>query len=141
MKIRDIMSKGCDFCAPDTPVGDIARRMRDRGVGAVPVADNDKLVGMVTDRDIVLRAVADGSKCEARPARTVMSEKVLYCIDEDGPAEVLESMRKSQVRRLPVVDGDKKLVGMVTLGDIARHVEHEESGKALAGISAADAAG
>lgn len=102
MQIRDIMTRDVDLIDPEATVQTVAQKMRDDDVGAVPVAENDRLVGMVTDRDIVLRAVAQGDIGSAT-ARQVMSPKILYCFDDQSPDEVLRNMSENQVRRLPVL--------------------------------------
>ncbi|MGH8615894.1 MAG: CBS domain-containing protein [Gammaproteobacteria bacterium] len=134
MQIKDIMTPDVDLIDPEATVQAVAQKMRDDDVGAVPVAENDRLVGMVTDRDIVLRAVAEGDIGRAT-ARQVMSPKILYCFDDQSPDEVLRNMSKNQVRRLPVLNRAKRLVGMVSLGDVAAHAPAELAGEALRGIS------
>ncbi len=118
----------------DATVQAVARKMLDDDVGAAPDAENDKLVGIVTDRDIVLRAVAEGDTGGAT-ARAVMSPKLIYCFADQSVEEVLQNMGKNQVRRLPVVDRDMCLVGMVSLADLAMHAPAEKAGEALKGIS------
>jgi CBS domain-containing protein len=134
MRIRDVMSSDVRVVKPDAPLSEVARTMRDEDIGAVPVALDDKLIGMVTDRDIVVRALAVTSDVSRIRARDVMSPKVLYCMDDETVEDVLRNMREEQVRRLPVVDRDKRLVGVVSLGDLSLADTHR-SGDALAGIS------
>jgi CBS domain-containing protein len=135
MQVKAIMTSEVDLIDPEASVRAVAQKMRDDDVGAVPVAENDKLVGMVTDRDIVLRAVAEGADMGSYTARQVMSPNVLYCFDDQFPEEVLQNMRENQVRRLPVLNRDKRLVGMVSLGDLAQHSPAALAGEALKGIS------
>jgi CBS domain-containing protein len=135
MQVKAIMTSEVDLIDPEASVRAVAQKMRDDDVGAVPVAENDKLVGMVTDRDIVLRAVAEGADMGSYTARQVMSPNVLYCFDDQFPEEVLQNMRENQVRRLPVLNRDKRLVGMVSLGDLAQHSPAAPAGEALKGIS------
>ena len=134
MKIGQVMTTRVSWVGPDFTVAEIARRMRADDIGSVPVAYNDRLIGMVTDRDIVLRAVADGGDIERVTAREVMSASVLYCFDDENVATVLHNMGKNQVRRLPVVDRDKRLVGVVSLGDLSR-ASQDKAGNALREIS------
>jgi CBS domain-containing protein len=134
MQIRDIMTTAVVVMPPDSGLGAIARKMRDEDIGSVPIAENDRLVGMVTDRDIVIRALADGADMNALSARSVMSPQVLYCRDDQTVDEVLTNMGDQQVRRLPVVDRDKRLVGMVSLGDLSR-AKAKKAGDALKDIS------
>jgi CBS domain-containing protein len=135
MQIKDIMTSEVDLVNPETSVRAVAQKMRDDDVGAVPVAENGRLVGMVTDRDIVLRAVAEGGDMDSYTARQVMSSDVLYCFEDQFVEEVLRNMKENQVRRLPVVNRDKHLVGMVSLGDLAQHGPAALAGEALKGIS------
>ena len=139
MRIKAIMTPEVDLVNPETSVRAIAQKMRDEDVGAVPVAEDGRVVGMVTDRDIVLRAVAEGGDVDSYTARQVMSSGVLYCFDDQSAQEVLQNMKENQVRRLPVVNRDKRLVGMVSLGDLAQHSPAAQTGEALRGISRADA--
>lgn len=134
MQIRDAMTKGVRVARPDAPVMELARRMRDEDIGSIPVAENDKLIGMVTDRDIVTRCVAETGDVSQVRARDVMSPKVLYCFEDDAVVDVLANMREQQVRRLPVVNRDKRLVGVVSIGDLSQ-IEAKSAGSALQGIS------
>jgi len=119
MQIREYMTRPATFCHPETTLAEIARMMRDHDIGAVPVAENDRLIGMVTDRDVVIRGLAAEKAASEPLARDVMSDPILYCFDDQPPPEVLENMGELKVRRLPVVDREKQLVGMVSLGDLA----------------------
>jgi CBS domain-containing protein len=134
MQVKEIMTRELDLVHADATVQAVARKMRDDDVGALPVAENDSLIGIVTDRDIVLRAVAEGD-IDGATARTVMSSKLVYCYADQSVEEVLQNMGENQVRRLPVVDRDKCLVGMVSLADLAMHAPAEKAGEALKGIS------
>jgi CBS domain-containing protein len=100
----------------------------------VPVGENDRLVGMITDRDIAVRAVAQG-KGPDTPVRDVMSKDVKFCYDDEDLEHVADNMGELQVRRLPVVNRDKRLVGIVALGDIARSEDHETTGETTAAVS------
>src|SRR5690606_15169161 len=102
--------------------------------GAMPVGDNERLIGMITDRDIAVRAVATGMGPDAK-IRDVMSTEVKYCFEDEEIEDVLENMGDLQVRRLPVLNRDKRLVGIVSLGDLAANGETEEAGAALSNIS------
>ena len=135
MNVGQVMTTQVSWVGPDFTVPEIARRMRADDIGSVPVAHNDRLIGMVTDRDIVVRAVADGGEIERVTARQVMSASVLYCYESDNVAAVLRNMGENQVRRLPVVDRDKRLVGVVSLGDLSRAAHEKASGSALREIS------
>lgn len=135
MMVRDVMTPDVDVINPSANVAEAARRMRDEDIGALPVGEGDRLVGMVTDRDIVVRAVADGRDPESLSIRDVMSEKVLYCFDDQSTEEASANMGELQVRRLPVVNRDKRLVGIVSLGDLSNRGANLEAGEALSDIS------
>ena len=134
MQIREVMTAKVSVAKPDTSVSDVAKKMRDEDIGSVPVAEGDKLIGMMTDRDIVTRGVAETSDLSRIRARDVMSPKILYCFDNDTVADVLVNMREQQVRRLPVVNAEKRLVGVVSIGDLSQS-EAQRAGDALRGIS------
>src|SRR5688572_4639443 len=104
MKVQEIMTKVVAVLPPDARLSEIARVMRDYDIGSVPIADQDKLVGMITDRDIVVRAVADGPGNSALRARDIMSPQVMYCYEDQSVEEALVVMGEQQVRRLPVLD-------------------------------------
>ena len=135
MKIQDVMTPDVSFVEPGTPILEIARKMRDNDIGSMPVVEDGRLVGMVTDRDIVVRVVADGADLGSKTARDAMSPRVLYCFDDEELEAVLENMGDQQVRRLPVVNRDKRLVGMVSLGDLALSGKRKAAGGALQEIS------
>lgn len=120
MQIREIMSTDVHLVDPNMTIHECARRMRDDDLGALPVGENDKLVGMVTDRDITVRAVADAKGADDCTVRDVMSEGILYCYDDDDIDDAARSMSEHQVRRIPVVNRDKRLCGMVTVADLAK---------------------
>ncbi|NBC19708.1 MAG: CBS domain-containing protein [Alphaproteobacteria bacterium] len=131
MQVKSVMSQSADWLEPSLHIREAARRMRDEDIGILPIGEDDQLVGMVTDRDLVIRALPDGKDVEAMTVRDAMTDKILYCYEDEDVAEVAENMGRNQVRRLPVLNRDKRLVGMVTIGDIARQGEDEEAGEAL----------
>ena len=135
MQIKDVMTAQVTTIKPNTRLEEIARIMRDEDIGAVPVAEADRLVGMVTDRDIVLRGVAEGDEVQSRTARDVMSAKILYCREDQSIDEVLKNMGDMQVRRLPVIDRQDRLVGIVSLGDLSREAKPNRAGESLKEIS------
>lgn len=120
MKIQEIMTQSVDLIDPNTTIRDAAIRMRDDNVGALPVGENDRLIGMVTDRDIVVRGLATDSHGGTMAVRDVMSEGIYYCFADDDLNEAGRVMADHQVRRLPVLNRDKRLVGIVALADLAR---------------------
>ncbi|WDZ81927.1 CBS domain-containing protein (plasmid) [Ensifer adhaerens] len=119
MRIAEIMSRDLHVARPDDLVQNIAREMADNDIGFLPVGENDRLVGMITDRDIVVRCVADGRDGKTRIG-DIMTTDVKYCFDDDELSEVARKMGAEQIRRLPVVNHDKRLVGIVSLADAAR---------------------
>ena len=135
MKIMEIMTRDPELIDPDTSIRDAAKRMKDEDIGALPVGENDRLIGMVTDRDIAMRGVAEGRAPETTPVRDVMSEKILYCFEDDSVESVLKNMGDNQVRRLPVMSREKRLVGVVSLGDLSTRVKERYAGEALEEIS------
>jgi CBS domain-containing protein len=134
MRVKEAMSRDVRVANPDQTIRDVARIMDEIDVGALPVGDNDRLVGMVTDRDIAVRAVARGKSPDTK-VREVMSQEVKYCFDDEDVDHVAKNMADIQVRRLPVVNRDKRLVGIVALADIATKQGPDSAGKAVSGIS------
>ena len=135
MQVREIMSTNVDWIPPDMPVLDAARRMRDEDIGSLPVGENDRLIGMVTDRDLVIRLLAAGKDVRSATVRDAMSGKLLYCREDQNVEEVARNMGENQVRRLPVVNSDKRLVGIVSIGDIAKRGSEKSAGEALHNIA------
>jgi CBS domain-containing protein len=134
MKVKDIMSREVTVASPNDPLQEAARTMGRLDVGSLPVSENDRLVGMVTDRDIAVRGVGEGLPPSA-PVSQVMSREVKYSFDDEEVDEVAENMADLQVRRLPVVNRDKRLVGIVSLGDVARAAKPKEVGETLREVS------
>lgn len=120
MQIREIMSTDVRLVDPGMTVRDCARRMRDEDLGAFPVGEDDRLVGMVTDRDICCRGVADSDSAGDLTVRDVMSEGILYVFDDADAQDAAGTIAEHKVRRLPVVNRDKRLVGMVAIADLAK---------------------
>ncbi|WP_343741296.1 CBS domain-containing protein [Herbaspirillum huttiense] len=134
--IADVMTRGAHTLSPDDSVIRAAQAMESLDVGAMPVCDaQHNLVGLVTDRDIVLRAVARNRLSESLPLTEVMSHEVLWCYEDEPVDDVLDDMVQRQIRRLPVMDRQKNLVGMVSLGDVAAKTQNRGVGNALAEIS------
>ena len=134
MKVRDIMTREVRLLSPDQTIREAASLMAEVDAGALPVGENDRLVGMITDRDIVIRAVAQGRSVDTKVA-DVMSKEVLYCFDTDDLDDVSRNMGKAQVRRLPVVNADKRLVGIISLGDLARSEDPTTIGRTVTRLS------
>ena len=136
MKVKDVMHKGAEWVSPQTALADVAQRMRDLDIGAIPVGENDRLIGMVTDRDIACRGVANSQDWTRLTARDVMSKGIFYCNDTEELEDALRVMEQKQVRRLPVINDKKRMVGMLSIGDIADAAPHELSGEVIAAVSA-----
>jgi CBS domain-containing protein len=134
MKIKDTITRDVRTIAASSTIREAARLMAEIDAGSLPVSENERLVGMLTDRDIAVRAVAAGKGPDTTVGEA-MSPEVLYCYDDQDIDEVCENMADEQVRRLPVVDRDKKLVGIVSLGDLANAGETDAAGEALEGIT------
>ena len=133
MKIANIMSRDVHFISPDTTLREAASEMKKIDAGALPVAEHDKLVGILTDRDIAIRGVAAGKGPDAK-VREVMSPDIKYCFEDEDVAHVAENMSELQVRRLPVMSREKRLIGIVALADLTRgSLPH--TARALHGIS------
>lgn len=135
MQVKELMSKNIASVTPDTPIVEVAKIMKKMNIGSVPVCDGDKVIGILTDRDIVLRDVAMGKNVEGVTARDVMTVGISIAEPEMDIHEAARLMSDKQVRRLPVVDDDR-LVGMLALGDIAVRTKLEDNaGDALSDIS------
>lgn len=139
MKIKDIMSKNVEIVTPNTLLHEVAQKMQQSDCGSVLVGKDDRLVGVITDRDLALRCVAESHHPAQTTAEQVMTKEILYCHDADTLEAVALDMMKNKVRRLPVLDKDKRLVGIVSLGDLAANStddHHRICGKALGHICA-----
>ena len=134
MNVSDVMAPDVRIARPDQTVEEAACIMAEIDAGVLPVDDNDRLIGMITQRDIAVRCVAKGKGPETKVSE-VMSEEVKYCFADQEIEDVAENMANLQVRRLPVVDRNKRLVGIVSLGDLARTGGGTDAGEALSGIS------
>ncbi|MEF0941513.1 CBS domain-containing protein [Rhizobium sp. BR 362] len=134
MKVRDAMTHDVRITNPDETILQAARTMADLDAGVLPVGDHDRLVGMITDRDIAIRGIAKGKGPDTK-VRDVMTSEVKYCFDDQEIDEVCRNMGDIKVRRLPVLDQSKRLVGILSLGDIALAQSAGSAGQALSGIS------
>ena len=136
MQVKDVMTRGVECVSPDATLQDAARKMKDLDVGPLPVCDNDRLAGMLTDRDIVVRAVAEGRDPRSAKVREAMTEGIDYCFEDDDVGQAAGLMRQRQVRRLVVLNRDKRLVGIVSLGDLAVETGDEQlAGNTLEAVS------
>lgn len=134
MQVRDAMHAGVTWVGPETSINELARKMRDEDIGAIPVGENDRLIGMVTDRDMVVRAIAQGKDSQT-PIREVMTESIKYCFDDEDVEDVARNMAELGVRRLPVVNRDKRLVGFVALSNIAQGGNSSSKETLLRGVA------
>ncbi|HYD93713.1 MAG TPA: CBS domain-containing protein [Noviherbaspirillum sp.] len=133
MLVADAMTRDVRLANPDQSIMEAAQMMADGDCGVLPVGENDRLVGMVTDRDIVIRALAQGkTDCKIRD---VMSQDVKYCFEDDDIDDVAHNMGDLQIRRLPVLSKDKRLIGILSLGDITQSGDTDTAGEALSSIS------
>jgi len=139
MQIREIMTRDVEVVPPHAPIREAAAKMRELDIGAIPVCDGQKLQGMVTDRDIAVRAVADGRDPTQTKVSEVMSTDLAYCFEDDEVEDAAQVMEVKQIRRLPILNRDKQLVGIISLGDISVRTEGTEeqdlAGEALEEIS------
>jgi len=133
MKVADVMTRKVQLASPNDSLMEVAKRMTKEDVGFLPVGENDRLVGTITDRDIVARAVAQGKDGQAR-VRDAMTQDVKYCFEDESIEDVVQNMSDNQLRRLPVVNRDKRLVGIVSLADAAMKYDPAAAGDAMSGV-------
>ena len=121
MKVKDAMHKGVDWVSPDTPITEIAKLMRAHDIGCIPIGEDDRLVGMVTDRDIVCKGLAgNGFDASRAKARDVMTDGIHCCREDDDLAKAVHHMETLKVRSLPVINKSRRMVGMLSLGDLGQ---------------------
>ncbi|HEU0284069.1 MAG TPA: CBS domain-containing protein [Sphingomicrobium sp.] len=135
MKVSEVMTTGVETVRPDQQARDAARFMLQADTGSIPVTEGDRLIGMITDRDIAVRGVALGYGPET-PVSELMTSGVVSAHADDPIEEAARKMGEAQVRRLPVIDDDARLVGVVSLGDLARETDEDTASQALEGVSA-----
>ena len=137
MKVKDVMHKGADWLSPDTPLTEVAKLMREHDIGCVPIGEDDQLVGMVTDRDIVCKGLASNNFDASRAtAGDVMTEGIHCCREDDDLAKAIHHMEKLQVRRLPVINKSKRMVGIISMGDVGRSASGEMLSEYVKSVSA-----
>jgi len=136
MKVKQAMHKGVWWVDPATSVETLARLMRGHDIGAIPIGENDRLIGMVTDRDIVCRCIAAGLDPNTATARDVMSEGIVFCLEKQELDDAARLMEMKQVRRLPVINGKKRMTGMLSLGDVYNAGPPHLSGEVMQSVSA-----
>lgn len=136
MKVKDVMHQGASWIDPDAPITDVAERMRNEDVGAIPIGENDRLIGMVTDRDIVVRGLSGQADPLQLTARDVMSEPIVFCTANEDLEDAVRIMERKQIRRLPVIDEHRRMVGMLSLGDVAACASQSLCAETLRAVSA-----
>ncbi|HET6597837.1 MAG TPA: CBS domain-containing protein [Anaerolineales bacterium] len=139
MKLSEIMTRAVIVMQPDDSLQSAAKKMRERNIGFLPVCDGEDLLGVISDRDITIRALADGMDVSIMLGRDLMTSPAIYCYDDQDVSEAAKIMEENQIRRLVVLSrDDKRLVGVVSLGDLARHEPTERSGHVLRKVSEPD---
>ena len=139
MKLSEIMTRDVVVMQPDDSLQSAAKKMRERNIGFLPVCDGEELLGVISDRDITIRALADGMDVNIMLGRDLMTVPAIYCFDDQDVDEAAKIMEENQIRRLVVLSrDDKRLVGVVSLGDLARHESTDRSGQVLQKVSEPD---
>ena len=137
MKVKDAMHNGVDWVNPDTPVVELAKLMREHDIGAIPIGDNDRLIGMVTDRDIVCKGLAlDGFNPSRATARDVMTPGIHCCGEDDDLSKAVRHMETLKIRRLPVINNNERMVGMLALGDVSSSAPDDLVSNCVKSVSA-----
>jgi len=134
MKVSEVMTRDVQTVRPDQPVQEAASFMLSANAGSIPVTDGDRLIGMITDRDIAVRGIAKGYGPDT-PVRELMTDEIICARDDDDVEDVASRMSDAQVRRLPVIDADERLCGIVSLGDLSRETDDDTANEALEGVS------
>jgi CBS domain-containing protein len=137
MKVKDVMHKGVDWVSPETPVSELAKLMCEHDIGAIPIGEDDRLIGMVTDRDIVCKGLAQDKfdACRAT-ARDVMTADIHCCREDEDLAKAVRHMEELKVRRLPVINKNKRMIGMLSLGDVGQSAPVELLSECVKSVSA-----
>jgi|SRR6185295_9986285 len=135
MKVTEMMHKGVEWVPADTPLAMLAKKMIQHDIGAIPVGENDRLIGMVTDRDITVRAVANGKDISKLTARDVMTKGMIYCQESEDVNDAVRIMESKKIRRLPVLNEKKRMVGMLSLGDVSHTASHEITAEVMKAVS------
>jgi len=137
MKVKNAMHRGVTWVDPSTPIAQLVRLREEHDVGAIPIGHNDRLVGTITDRDIVCRCLAAGLDPMTTTAREVMTEGIVFCLDRQDVKDAARTMKRKKVRRIPVIDGNKKrMVGMLSLGDVYGTGSRRTSRQVMHAVSA-----
>ena len=136
MQLRELMTRDAEVVSPDASLQEAAQCMRDLDVGLIPICDGGRVIGMLTDRDITVRATAEGSNPKKTKVKEVMTEDVVSCYEDEDAADAARLMEDHQIRRLIILNRDDRLAGIVSLGDLATHTGTEHlAGEALEHVS------
>ncbi len=135
MLVKDVMTRQAEWIGPETTLLDVAKKMHDKDIGSLLVGENDRIIGMVTDRDITCRGVAQDLSPASTPVRKVMTEKIIWCFDDQTIEDAAHLMEGKKVRRLAVMNREKRMVGFLSVDDLA-HRAHELSGEVLDEVTA-----
>jgi CBS domain-containing protein len=136
MKLHEVMTKDVEIIHPEDTLQTAAQKMRDRDIGFLPVCDGDRLIGVLSDRDMIVRALADGMDSSAIVGRDLITSPAIYCFDDQSLDEAAKLMHDNQIRRLVILNrSDKRMVGVISLGDLAINVDDKLSGDVLQSIS------
>lgn len=119
MLVREAMTQHAEWIVPETSLAEVAQTMRDKGIGCLPVGTDDRMVGMITDRDLACRAVADGLNPTTATAKQVMTKGVIWCFDDDNIEGVIRRMEEKKIHHMPVINHQKRLIGILSLSDLA----------------------
>ena len=136
MKVRDAMHPGVQWVERDTPVVKVASMMQEHDIGAIPVGQDDRLIGMVTDRDIVCRGLAQGRDCSGMTVGDVMSKGIVFCRDDEELEDAVRIMESRKIRRLPVLNDQKRMVGILSLGEISHMAPRQITGEVMQAVTA-----
>jgi CBS domain-containing protein len=137
MKVKDAMHKGVDWVSPETTVTELAKMMRAQDIGSIPIGENDRLIGMVTDRDIVCKGLADdGFDGRTATARDVMTTGIHCCREDDDLAKAVQHMEELKIRRLPVINKNMRMVGILSVGDVSQSAPREMVSEYVKSVSA-----
>src|SRR5688500_5633119 len=135
MKLKDIMTRDVDVIHPNNTLQTAAEQMRHRDIGFLPVCDGYLLIGVLTDRDVITRALAEGTESKAMLGRDLVTSPAIYCFDDQNVDEAAKLMHDNQIRRLVILSRDKRMVGVVSLGDLAMNTDDKLSGEVLQSVS------
>ncbi|MFD2056900.1 CBS domain-containing protein [Mesorhizobium calcicola] len=137
MKVKDAMHRGVDWVSPETAVTELAKMMRAQDIGSIPIGENDRLIGMVTDRDIVCKGLADdGFDNRTATARDVMTAGIHCCREDDDLAKAVQHMEELKIRRLPVINKNMRMVGILSVGDVSQSAPRELVSEYVKSVSA-----